>query len=370
MVWILGLLWLSLAWAQDPSAIEDTASPAVPTVEEAPVPDRPLVVAVSAFPPMVLADGEASRGFSVDLWRALERVEGLRSELRVYPDVGAKLDAVRRGEADVAIGGITITLEREQQVDFSLPVFRTGLDILVPARAPGLDVQSWLGVFTPGRIAILVGFALLIVVAGHLVWWAEQGDDAFDDHYFPGVIEGMYWAIVTASTVGYGDKAPVRWPGRAVAALVIIISLPMFAIFTAELTSAFTVATLSSGIDGPGDLDGKRVGVVRGTTSDAALSGGEAVLVRFDTVGEAVAALDDETLDAVVHDAPSLHHHARLHDGDLRQVGNLFEPQHYGLAVAPNSPLREAINRGMLELRERGEWEAIRQTWFPEGIGQ
>ena len=50
---------------------------------------------------------------------------------------------------------------------------------------------------------------------------------AVDDRYGPGVFEGIYWAVVTASTVGYGDKAPVRPLGRVLAMLVIIISLPM-----------------------------------------------------------------------------------------------------------------------------------------------
>jgi len=368
------VLWLWLMWvcglalAQGVPAVG--ADEAEPVPSEQPAPAAPLTIAVSSFPPFVILDGDEPRGFSVDLWRSLADAEGLPYRFQEHPDVQSKLDAVAQGHADVAIGGITITLERERGVDFTLPVFRTGLDIMVPASDGEFRVGSLFKVFTRGRITILVGFVLLIITAGHLVWWAERGKDAFSDDYIPGVVEGFYWAIVTASTVGYGDKAPVRWPGRAVAALVIVVSLPMFAIFTAELTSAFTVANLDTGIEGPDDLAGRRVGVVANTASVRPAAATDAVLVRYDTLDDAAAALVEERIVAVVYDAPALQFQVARSDGSLAVVDALFEPQPYGIAVQPASPLRERLNRALLEIRETERWSAIRDEWFSHGLGE
>ena len=181
----------------------------------------------------------------------------------------------------------------------------------------------------------------------------------------------MYWAIVTASTVGYGDKAPVRWAGRLVAALVIIVSLPMFAVFTAELASTLTVSTLESQVQSVDDLQGRAVGVVEGTTGERTMRRLGANVFPFPNATEAADALKREELMAVVHDAPNLYAIAKQRENkDLLLVGNLFEPQHYGIVVGQGSALREIVNRGLLIIRESGEWDQIRSRWFDGDLGR
>ncbi len=359
MTFVWWVLWVVAALGQAPTAEG---------------PDE-VVVAVSPFAPFVQLDQSEPRGFSVDLFEAVAREEGLRVRYVPFPNVEEKLDAVANGQADLAIGGISVTLQREQRLDFTLPTFRTGLDILVPSeRGSVVSMAVLRRVFTPGRVGIVLGFLLLIVVSGHLVWWAERGDDAFDDRYVPGVFEGMYWAIVTASTVGYGDKAPVRWTGRLVAAFVIIISLPMFAVFTAELASTLTVANLEGEIAGVEDLRGRRVGVIGGTTGERATVAAGATAVPFATPDAAVDAMAAGAVEAVVHDAPNLaakvSRRAGQQDTDVHLLGKIFEPQRYGMAIPQGSPRREILNRGLLMVQESGEWEAIRRRWFSGDIGR
>ena len=334
---------------------------------------RELVVAVSPFAPFVSLEGEGDPlGFSVDLWRALAREEGLTYRFARYANVTEKLEAVREGEADVAIGGISLTREREQTVDFTQATFRTGLDILAPdVRHSPFSFAALRAAATPGRVGIIVGFFLLIVVSGHLVWLAERGKEEFDDRYIPGVFEGMYWAIVTASTVGYGDKAPVRWTGRLVAACVIVVSLPMFAVFTAELSSTLTVATLQSTIQSEDDLRGKAVGVVEGTTGARTMEIVGAKVFGYPNAASATDALLAGEVVAVVHDAPNLHTLVQERsEHDLMVVGNLFQPQHYGFVVAQGSPNREALDRALLSVQESGEWGNIRARWFEGDLGE
>ncbi len=52
-------------------------------------------------------------------------------------------------------------------------------------------------------------------------------------------VDALWWAIVTISTVGYGDIYPITNPGRVVATLVIIVGVALFSVFTSYLASTF-----------------------------------------------------------------------------------------------------------------------------------
>jgi polar amino acid transport system substrate-binding protein len=325
---------------------------------------RRLKVGISAFSPFVFTDRAKPYGFSIELWRTVSRKLGVEYDLVTYHGVKDKLAALRAGTIDIAIGGVTLTKAREAEFDFTHPTFHTGLDILVRAD----DSSSFAALrdlFSVGKLPIIIGFLLLIVIAGHLMWFAERGKDAFNDRYFPGVFEGMYWAIVTASTVGYGDKAPVKWSGRLLAGLTIIVALPLFAIFTAAITSSFTVKKLQSSITGPSDLHGKRVGVIRGTSSAEYITNYQPRRVFFAKIDRAADALVRKQIDAVVYDAPNLDYYAKNRgEGRVSVVGKLFLHQRYAIALPAGAKLRENINIALLSLNESNELRLIREHWF------
>ena len=103
----------------------------------------------------------------------------------------------------------------------------------------------------------------------HVIWLAERrNQQTFHRNYIPGILEGIYWSIVTASTVGYGDYIPKSKVGKTLAVLIIIVSLPLFGVFVANISSDIALHELRSFIHGPHDLVGKRVGVVKGSTSE------------------------------------------------------------------------------------------------------
>lgn len=326
--------------------------------------DQPLRVAVSPFHPFVFARGEAPTGFSIELWEAVARELKRDFSYVRKRDVTGKLAALERGEVDVAIGGITMTTERETEVDFTHPTFHTGLDILVRSEG-SITWGAITRFFTAGNLSMILGFVLLVVIAGHVIWFAERGKEAFSDRYYPGVFEGMYWAVVTASTVGYGDKAPVKWIGRAVACIVIVIALPLFALFTGAIASSFTVHSLQGAIQGPEDLRGKPVGVVRGTASASHVRGYQPVVIEFARIGQAAEALLERRVDAVVYDAPNLLHYVRTRgQGRVNVVGRQFMRQRYAIALPDGGALREQINLALLSLNESGEMQRLNEKWF------
>lgn len=87
---------------------------------------------------------------------------------------------------------------------------------------------------------IFVFFALVMIIAtifGCLLYVIEGPANGFDD-----IPTSVYWAIVTITTVGYGDVTPLTTLGRAVSAAGMLVGYAIIAvptgIITAELTSA------------------------------------------------------------------------------------------------------------------------------------
>jgi ABC-type amino acid transport substrate-binding protein len=334
--------------------------------------DKILKVGISPFTPFVIPAESKHKGFSVDLWKTIAQQLDVEYEFVWNQGVMEKLQNLIDGRTDIAIGGITITEERETKVDFCHPHFHTGLDIMTLSATKESLFTLISSFFTRTKFLVIAGLFLLIIIAGHVIWFVERrtpkDEKAFHQDYIPGVFEGMYWAVVTASTVGYGDKVPRRWAGRVLTAALIIVALPLFGFFIAELSSDLTLRSMKSSIHGPEDLWGHRVGVVRGTTSSEFMSTRPTNLSNFEKIDDAYQALLNGEIDAVVYDAPNLMYFALgTAKGKVRVVGKIFAPQDYGIAVQQGSIWREKINRTLLDLIESGDYQRIRTEWFGEG---
>ncbi|WP_319460994.1 potassium channel family protein [Micromonospora sp. RTP1Z1] len=79
---------------------------------------------------------------------------------------------------------------------------------------------------------LITSYLLMIVVAGVLYSHAEHKSAA----------DSVWWAVVTASTVGYGDISPASWQGRTLAALLIsTMVLLVIPLITAHFASRLIV---------------------------------------------------------------------------------------------------------------------------------
>ena len=337
--------------------------------------DTVLKVGISPFSPFVMLSGEKPIGVSIDIWQALSRELDMQFEYVECNGVADKLNRLEQGHIDIAIGGITITENREMIFDFTHPVFRTGLDIMISSATETTITGLFSSLISGNKLVFLAGLVIVIIIAGHIIWIVERSSEkrttTFHHDYFPGVFQGMYWALITASTIGYGDKVPKRWIGRILAAMIIIIVLPLFGYFIAQLSSDLTMQKLKANINGPEDLRGRRVAVVAGTTSYDYMSNLHAYISVYEKVAGAFDPLLQGQVDAVVYDAPNLLYYANGEgSGTVTVVGKTFEPQDYGLALPQGSPLREKINRAILKLIGSDELELISNKWLgPQSSG-
>ncbi|MFM7069612.1 MAG: transporter substrate-binding domain-containing protein [Actinomycetes bacterium] len=356
----------SLAGAATTTTTMPTA--AVPVSADAFPRDRPVRVAVRQIPPFDIKRGNRWSGYSIDLWRELAGELGIRYEFVEVDTVQQQLAAVFSGMADTAIGAISITSERERALDFSQPIYDSGMQIMTSATGESPRMVTILkGLFSRTVLAVLMFVIFLVVVTGHIIWLVERrrNPDEFPRGYVHGVEAGMWWAIVTLSTVGYGDKTAQSKTGRVVAVAWMILSIVLLAEITAVVTSQATVERLGSQIESVSDLNDKKVVTVRGTAAQRFVeqSGVQAKLV--DDVSAAEELLLDGDADAVVYDAPVLDYFAQTEgDGRVKVVGPLYDPQGYGIALPDNSPALEPVNAALLMLREDGTLTELQQRWF------
>lgn len=331
---------------------------------------RTLRVATKRLAPFVVYENRTYGGFSIDLWAHIARELGVLYELYGVNTNAKLLDDVERGAADVSIAGIGITSRREHNLDFSHPYFETGLQIMIRDESKSLAheiLDRILAVLVSRELFMGVGvFLLVLLMAAHLIWLLERrSNPEFPPAYGKGVWNGLWWAVVTVTTVGYGDKTPKGRGGRVFGVFWILAGYFVFAYFTATVTTTVTVQALHGAIDGPEDLFGKRLATVARSPAADYLSQMGLSVQKHLTEEDAFLALESGAVDAVVYDAPVLQHYA-AHDGrgKVHVVGLVFWEQNYGIALPPESPLREPINRALLRLIETGQYRDLHEKWF------
>ena len=113
----------------------------------------------------------------------------------------------------------------------------------------------------------IVAVTLALVVLGGILMRLLDGEE------FPNVWLGMWWALQTVTTVGYGDVTPSATSGRIVAAFVMLEGLALLSILTAAITSIFV----------------ERAQRERAAMEDSAT---EAVHARFDDLQERLGRLE------------------------------------------------------------------------------
>ena len=82
------------------------------------------------------------------------------------------------------------------------------------------------------KFGVVVATASVVVGAGILI-------RVLDHEEYGSIWTGMWWAIQTVTTVGYGDVTPHKFIGRVVAAFVMLEGIAFLAVVTAAITSTF-----------------------------------------------------------------------------------------------------------------------------------
>ena len=357
---VLGAALAAPAYAQPPSSSAASAQGESPEIR----------VAAMIVPPAVMEQNGTLTGFSVELWNAIAARLKLKTSYQIMPDAGALEEAMRSKRADLTVS-VFITSARDEIFDFSIPTLQAGLQIMVRdtgERAQTANPLSDLLRLLVSRTTILwLGMALLIVlIPAHLIWLLErrQPDSMLSNrNYFPGIFEVLYWGL--SSLTSQAQTMPRQWAARALSIYWMFVGVVFVALYTAQLTTTLTVEQIRGAIEGPGDLPGKQVATIAGSTAADYLRQQKAQVQELATTDQMFKALLDKKVDAVVTAAPLLLYYA-AHEGKgrVKTVGPEFNTAPIAIMVQLDSPLRRKINLALIALRENGTYQQIYDKWF------
>jgi polar amino acid transport system substrate-binding protein len=326
-----------------------------------------LTVSTVTRQPFSMVIDDKNTGFSIEL--LAEIAQNLDSEISIvrHDSFSEMLNAVTSGTSDAAIANISITSAREQAMDFSHPIFSSGLRTLIPLKPDSSfslisTIVSWELFF-----AIIGAFGVLLA-GGMLMWRLERNhQDYFDKPAHEAMFPAFWWALNLVVNGGFEERVPRTPFGRIFGVLLVISSLFVVSIFVARITAAMTISAIESSVSSVNDLYGKRVGTVAGSTAEAFLQNRDLNGYALNDLSDVLRAFEDGDLDAVVFDSPILAYYVKTDGARFGQLaGPTFQHENYGIALPSGSELVEPINQALLELREDGTYAQIYRKWFGE----
>jgi voltage-gated potassium channel len=103
----------------------------------------------------------------------------------------------------------------------------------MPGERPAVIPRRIERMLTSRRIFLhlIVTTTTLVLLSGLLISILDRGE-------FPSVWLGMWWAVQTVTTVGYGDVVPTQVWGRIIAAVVMLVGIGFLSLITATVASS------------------------------------------------------------------------------------------------------------------------------------
>ena len=112
-----------------------------------------------------------------------------------------------------------------------------------------LEAYHLLNALRNSAIKILI-FMLFIMVAAVILGSVMYSFESEVNPDFKSIPTGIYWAVVTITTVGYGDVVPLTTPGRFLSVLVMLLGYSIIAVPTGIVTANIIDETKEKPKDG------------------------------------------------------------------------------------------------------------------------
>jgi polar amino acid transport system substrate-binding protein len=323
---------------------------------------RELRVGYGGSEPFIISEGTTS-GVAVDIWKETNRYTGLSFRPVASGTVAEMLELLASSQVDVVVGPVSITEERHATFGFTHPFYVTSPAILTDRS----DTSFWRSIqpFMSGPFLIgLTSLLGVLLLVGTLIWIVEHKEnDNWSREPVAGIGQGIWFAIVTFTTVGYGDLVPVGKRGRLLAGVWMITAMITASSLTAGIASAFTLFQLRHAeIQNAEDLTGRNVAVVEGSSGEDFARRYSRKLIQVADGREAVELIRKGKADAFVYDYPVLNRMVS-EDESLRLVRTHDLSEHYCFVFRKGDPSIAVVDGALLKIKEGGALRDILDRW-------
>ncbi|XP_061296050.1 glutamate receptor 4 isoform X5 [Bos javanicus] len=345
-------------------------------------------------------------GYCVDLASEIAKHIGIKYKIAIVPDgkYGAR-DADTKiwngmvgelvyGKAEIAIAPLTITLVREEVIDFSKPFMSLGISIMIkkPQKSkPGvfsfldpLAYEIWMCI-----VFAYIGVSVVLFLVSRFSpyeWHTEEPEDGKEGpsdqppNEF-GIFNSLWFSLGAFMQQGC-DISPRSLSGRIVGGVWWFFTLIIISSYTANLAAFLTVERMVSPIESAEDL-AKQTEIAYGTLDSGSTkeffrrskiavyekmwtymrSAEPSVFTR--TTAEGVARVrKSKGKFAFLLESTMNEYIEQRKPCDTMKVGGNLDSKGYGVATPKGSSLRTPVNLAVLKLSEAGVLDKLKNKWW------
>uniref|UniRef100_A0A671Z2E2 Glutamate receptor n=1 Tax=Sparus aurata TaxID=8175 RepID=A0A671Z2E2_SPAAU len=350
-----------------------------------------------------LAGNDKYEGYIVELAAEIAKHVGYQYKLKVVSDgkYGARDPETKMwngmvgelvyGKADVAVAPLTITLVREEVIDFSKPFMSLGISIMIkkPTKSkPGvfsfldpLAYEIWMCI-----VFAYIGVSVVLFLVSRFSpyeWHAEdyeEGGDPEQTNEF-GIFNSLWFSLGAFMQQGC-DISPRSLSGRIVGGVWWFFTLIIISSYTANLAAFLTVERMVSPIESAEDL-AKQTEIAYGTLDAGSTKEffRRSKIAVFEKMWSYMKAADPSvfvktTDEGVMRVRKSKGKYAYLLEStmneyieqrkpcDTMKVGGNLDSKGYGIATPKGSPLRIPVNLAVLKLNEQAVLDKLKNKWW------
>uniref|UniRef100_A0A1A8GAQ2 Glutamate receptor n=1 Tax=Nothobranchius korthausae TaxID=1143690 RepID=A0A1A8GAQ2_9TELE len=354
----------------------------------------------------LFVDNERYEGYCVDLAAEIAKHCGFKYQLKIVNDgkYGAR-DAETKiwngmvgelvyGKADIAVAPLTITLVREEVIDFSKPFMSLGISIMIkkPQKSkPGvfsfldpLAYEIWMCI-----VFAYIGVSVVLFLVSRFSpyeWTLEEPEDGAlplttESINEFGIFNSLWFSLGAFMRQGC-DISPRSLSGRIVGGVWWFFTLIIISSYTANLAAFLTVERMVSPIESAEDL-AKQTEIAYGTLDSGSTKEffRRSKIALFDKMWQYMKSAEPsvfvkKTSEGVQRVRKSKGKYAYLLEStmneyieqrkpcDTMKVGGNLDSKGYGIATPKGSPLGNAVNLAVLKLNEQGLLDKLKNKWW------
>ncbi|XP_013191596.2 glutamate receptor ionotropic, kainate 3 [Amyelois transitella] len=339
-------------------------------------------------------------GFAIDLIDKLSEKLGFNYEFDEESDYGS-YDKVKgwtgmslqiiEEKADLAICDLTITAERQTGIDFSTPFMTLGIGILYkqPSKQPP-EMFSFMAVFSKEvwyyMLLIQLGLGVIMIFVGrisHREWQninpcVEQPEELTNQFSFANSV----WLIIGSVMQQGTEIAPIALAPRMITSIWWFFTMIMVASYVGTLVAFLTVEKNVMPFETVQELydrqnipyGAKKKGSTRQFFEKATNPTYQKMFQKMNSKGWLLENNDlgvdmtENSSWAFFMESTSIEYYKERHC-DLLQVGGLLDSKSYGIGLKKNSPYKKHIDEALLQLKEQGIIQKLKDLWWKERRG-